>query len=275
MKTFRNPYFLTIALLSFYSVGNATSPVAASPVQQNSQQSGQSTRQQAQQEVDRLGGKRPAADDVPLPDCLRNLTLTSAQQVKIKEVVGKANEEMAATWQQFSQSFMASVQTEVLLAAAIEDHLTDSQRKQVRDLRRRSMQQHRVIFERSLNGQRPAGTADPSQDRQIPNGSRQSDQPQSNQDPLRQDKEIVQEDLTVFGVALTNEQIAAADQMQERYMSDLRTQNREIAALHLHLVCLEAQKMEEIELLLTPDQLQQLRDHRQNGRGTLSNQRER
>lgn len=275
MKTLRNPNVLTLALLSLYAVGNATSPVDASPVQQNSQQSGQATRQQAQQEGDRLGVKRPAADDVPLPECLRDLTLTPAQQVKIKAVVGKANEEMAATWQQFSQSFMASVQTEAMLASAIEDHLTDSQRNQVRDLRRRSMQQHRVIFERSLNGQRPAGAADSSQDSQIPNGSRQPNQPQANQDPVRQDKEVVQEDLTVFGVALTNEQIAAADKMQERYMSDLRTQNREIAALHLQLVCLEAQKIEEIELLLTPDQLQQLRESRQNGRGSLNNRRER
>ncbi len=275
MKTLRNPNVLTLALLSLYAVGNATSLVDASPVQQNSQQSGQATQQQAQQEGDRLGVKRPAADDVPLPECLRDLTLTPAQQVKIKAVVGKANEEMAATWQQFSQSFMASVQTEAMLASAIEDHLTDSQRNQVRDLRRRSMQQHRVIFERSLNGQRPAGAADSSQDSRIPNGSRQPNQPQSNQDPVRQDKEVVQEDLTVFGVALTNEQIAAADKMQERYMSDLRTQNREIAALHLQLVCLEAQKIEEIELLLTPDQLQQLRESRQNGRGSLNNRRER
>jgi hypothetical protein len=265
MTIIRSNLSKCLAVLSVCSVAIAASSANAWQVNTNEQQAG---RQQTQQEADRLR----QADEVRLPDCLHDLMLTSQQQVKVREVVRKTNEEMIVTWQRFSQTFMASVQTEALLAAAIEDHLTDAQRKQVRELRQKTMQSHRVTFERGENWQQQGATAKDAGDSSI-RGNRDNDQPQSQQGQIQEQTPVVQEELTVFGVALTSEQIAAADQMQERYMTDLRAQNREIASLHLQLVCLEAHKLEEIELLLTSDQLRQLRENRKTGPSALARNR--
>lgn len=251
-----------VALLAIGS--GAFGSVAAYSATQELQQTEQGEREQKQRTAERTGQSQRAATDVPLPECLQDLTLSAPQQVKIKEIVRKTNDELAATWQRFSQSFMASVQTEALLASAIEDHLSDAQRKQVRDMRQKSMQQHRVTFERGDNRQSNGSAENTQKDSPSANGSSDQAPPQAKQDPVTTETSPGQPDLTVFGVALTSEQIAAADQIQERYMMELRKQNREIDSLHLQLVCLEAQKLEEIEQVLTADQLRQLRERRKN-----------
>jgi hypothetical protein len=260
-------------LPSVCSVFIAASTANAMQSNQDLKQREQAGQQQSQQETNRVGQDSSGSGDVRLPDCLRDLTLTSQQQGKIKEIVRQSNEEMAATWQMFSRAFMASVQTEALLSAAIEDHLSDSQRTQVRDLRRKTMQQHRVTLERNENWQLQRASGGTSLNPNGAIGERGNEQPQAQQRQITEEAQAAQDDLTVFGVALTNEQIAAADQMQERYMTDLRRQNRDIASLHVQLVCLEAKKLEEIELLLTPDQLQQLREIRKNAPIVPDNQR--
>ena len=62
---------------------------------------------------------------------------------------------------------------------------------------------------------------------------------------------------------LTPEQEAAADAIQEKYLSRLRSLNRGIQGLHNRLVSLEADKFVEIEKVLTKDQLKQLCEIRQ------------
>ena len=66
-----------------------------------------------------------------------------------------------------------------------------------------------------------------------------------------------------MGVSLTPEEEAAADKVQEKYFSHLRSLNRDIEGLHTRLVSLEADKLVEIEKVLTKDQLKQLREIRQ------------
>ena len=65
-------------------------------------------------------------------------------------------------------------------------------------------------------------------------------------------------------MTLTTEQEAAADMVQEKYLSHLRSLNRDILGLHTRLVSLEADKIVEIENVLTKVQLEQLREMRQN-----------
>ena len=62
---------------------------------------------------------------------------------------------------------------------------------------------------------------------------------------------------------LTTEQEAAADKVEEKYQSHLRSLNRDIQGLHTRLVSLEADKLVEIEKVLTKEQLILLREHRQ------------
>ncbi|HUG93415.1 MAG TPA: hypothetical protein VML55_21430, partial [Planctomycetaceae bacterium] len=80
----------------------------------------------------------------------------------------------------------------------------------------------------------------------------------------------VEEELAIVGVALTAEQEAAADTLQEKYLSQLRSLNRDIQGLHMQLVSLEADKLVEIENVLTKEQLVQLREIRQNAPAALT-----
>ena len=103
-----------------------------------------------------------------------------------------------------------------MLLAAIEDNLTDAQRQQVRDMRRKTAQ-----------GDSPSASA------------------------------------TVAPISLTSEQEAAADKINAKYLSRLRSLNRDITVLHNRLVALEADKIVEIETLLTKPQLETLSQIRQ------------
>jgi len=80
-------------------------------------------------------------------------------------------------------------------------------------------------------------------------------------------KYIEQVDEVVFGngVTLTVEQEAIADQITNKHVRHLRSLHRHIHAIHNRLIALEADKLAELEKLLTKDQLKQLRDERQSG----------
>ena len=65
------------------------------------------------------------------------------------------------------------------------------------------------------------------------------------------------------GIALTPEQETAADTVQQNYSSHLRSLNRDIEGLHNRLVSLEADKLVELEKVLTKAQLTQMRESRQ------------
>src|SRR6185436_15815391 len=74
----------------------------------------------------------------------------------------------------------------------------------------------------------------------------------------------VEEEIAIVGLSLTAEQELAADKLQEKYLSHLRSLNRDIQGLHTRLVSLEADKLVELENILTKDQILQLREFRQN-----------
>jgi hypothetical protein len=171
-----------------------------------------------------------------IPECLEQLNLSQPHPDQIKEIVRDYDADIASVWSQFSVRYRDTIRTETQLLAAIEDNLTDGQRTQVRD-QRRKVAQH----EKSL-----AGTnSKPNQATTLPASA-------------------VEESIAIVGVSLTPEQEAAADKVQERYLSRLRSWNRDIQGLHTRLVSLEADKLVEIEKVLTKEQLKQLREIRQN-----------
>lgn len=139
---------------------------------------------------------KAAAGDVAIPACLEKLTLTRQKQKQIKQIVRDYDSDLASVWKQFGVSCLETVRTEALLLTAIEDNLTDAQRKQVRDQRRRTAQHQKSL----------AGTDDkPNRATSKPVGA-------------------VEQEIGIGGVSLTAEQEAAADKLQEKCPRILRAQ---------------------------------------------------
>jgi len=120
------------------------------------------------------------------------------------------------------------------LLSAIEDNLTEPQRQQVRDQRRRVAKHEKAIAGTNVKAKQE--TAKPAI--------------------------AVKEELAIVGVPLTpNRKSGRHD--PGKVPRRLRSLNRGIEGLHNRLVSLEADKLVEIEKVLTKDQLKQLREIRQ------------
>jgi hypothetical protein len=185
--------------------------------------------------IKRTAATAPAAE-AALPECLEKLKLSQPQQTEVRGIMQKYDASIAAVWNQFGGKYMAQVQAEVELLAAIEDHLSEAQRTTVRDERRRTAHEEIAMqgTKSKLNQakEKPADAAD-----QAKAGA---------------------------GITLTSEQEATAETIHAKYVSRLRSLNRDIQGLHTRLVSLEADKLVEIEKILTKEQLAQLRDGRLN-----------
>ncbi len=179
----------------------------------------------------------PAAE-AAIPACLEKLNLTPPQQTKAKEIVRKYDASLDGVWKQFSEKYLETVRTEVALLAAIEDNLTEPQRTQVRAQRRKV-----AHAEKALEGT----NSKPNQATDKPDDAAEE---------------------ATAGVSLTDEQEATADMIHQKYVGHLRSLNRDIQGLHTRLVSLEADKLVELEKVLTKEQLAQLREGRQNVTGT-------
>lgn len=179
---------------------------------------------------------KAVSNSTAIPTCLEQLKLTPQQQEQVKEVVRNYDEDMVSVWKQFGDRYLETIRTEVLLLTAIEDNLTEPQRKQVRAQRRQTAQHQKALAATGAKLNQ-ATTQAPS---------------------------AVEQEISLSGITLTAEQEAAADKLQEKYLSNLRSLNRDIQGLHTRLVSLEADKLVEIESVLTKEQLAQLREIRQN-----------
>ena len=171
-----------------------------------------------------------SSQQVALPTILEKLNLAPEQQVQIQEIVRDYNADVASVWKQFSDRYLETIRTEAILLSAIEDNLTEPQRQQVRDQRRRVARHEKALAGTNVKAKQE--TAKPVS--------------------------AVEKELEIVGVPMTPEQEAAADAVQEKYLSRLRSLNRGIQGLHNRLVSLEADKFVEIEKVLTKDQLKQL-----------------
>ena len=191
----------------------------------------------AQERSDKVGlPPKAASASVAIPTCLQSLTLTAQQQEQIKEIVREYDADLVSVWKQFGDRYLETIRTESSLLAAIEDNLTEPQRNQAREQRRKTAQHQKVL----------AGTdVKPNQATAKPASA-------------------VEDEIAITGISLTPEQEAAADRLQQKYLSHLRSLNRDIQGLHTRLVSLEADKLVELENVLTKEQLSQLRELRQN-----------
>lgn len=180
-------------------------------------------------------GATTAAGAAAIPECLEKLKLSQPQQAQARDIISKYDAKLDAVWKQFGEKYMETVRTEVALLAAVEDNLTEPQRTKVRDMRRKSAHAEMALAGTSTKpNQATAKPADP-----------------------------VEQEVSGAGISLTAEQEAAADKVQQKYVAHLRSLNRDVQGLHTRLVSLEADKLVELEKVLSKDQLAQLREGRQ------------
>lgn len=175
------------------------------------------------------------AAEPAIPECMEKLKLTEDQQTKAKAIIGAYDQKLNAVWKQFSVKYMATIRTECLLLAAVEDGLTESQRTAVHTLRRSV-----AHAEKALEGTNSSTN-------------------QSTEKPA----DAIEEAVAGTGITLTAEQETAAERIQQNYSSHLRSLNRDVEGLHNRLVSLEADKLVELEKVLTKTQLAELRESRQ------------
>ncbi|MCY2966483.1 MAG: hypothetical protein NT069_23110 [Planctomycetota bacterium] len=176
-----------------------------------------------------------AGAEAAIPACLENLKLSATQQTQAREIVHKFDASIDATWKTFGEKYMETVRTEVVLLATIEDTLTDKQRAQVREERRRVAHAEKLMEGTSTKPNK--ATAEPA--------------------------DAADQVVAAVGITLTDEQESAADKIHEKYVGHLRSLNRDIQGLHNRLISLEADRMVELEKMLTKEQLAELRHDRQ------------
>ena len=183
------------------------------------------------------------SESAAIPECLEKLKLSPQQQDQIKEIVRNYDGSLGLVWKQFGDRYMQTIAMESSLLAAIEDNLTETQRLQVRQQRHKTAKYERAVAATSSRVNQATASPD---------------------DAATKPDNAAEEGLAAAGVSLTDEQEAAADKVQEKYHAQLRSLNRDIQGLHTRLVSLEADKLVEIEKVLTKEQLAQLRMNRQN-----------
>ena len=180
-----------------------------------------------------------AAEPGGLSECLLKLKLSPKQETQTLEVIHNYDAKLDIVWKQFGNKYLETVRTEVALLAAVEDNLTEPQRAKVREQRRKV-----AHAEQALEGTKTkpnSATAKPA-------------------DAVAAVEAV---DHDEAGIKLTSEQEAIAEKIHHQHAAHVRSLNRDIQGLHNRLVSLEADKLVEIEKLLTPEQLIQLREGRQ------------
>lgn len=178
------------------------------------------------------------------PECLEKLKLSVQQHEQIKQVIRGYDESFEIVWKQFGDRYFQTIATEASMLAAIEDNLTEAQRQQVRAQRHKTAKYEKATASTNLKANQSA--------------TKENKNPA---DPTN----AADEGIAASGVNLTDEQEAVADKIQDKYRAQLRSLNRDIQGLHSRLLSLEADKLVEIEKVLTKEQLAELRVMRQNG----------
>jgi hypothetical protein len=171
------------------------------------------------------------AETAAMPEFLEKLKLSQSQQSQAKEIIRKYDATLDAVWKQFGEKYLETVRIDVSLLAAIEDNMTEAQRTKVRDQRRKVAHAEKAL----------AGTSS------KPNQA------------IAKPADPVEQEVAGADISLTPEQEDVADKIQQKYAGHLRSLNRDIQGIHNRLVSLEADKLVELEKLLTQEQLAQLR----------------
>src|SRR5437867_3391964 len=91
-----------------------------------------------QDKASRAGASAQSAapsSEVALPPWVEKLNLSPQQRQQARAIIRDYDAKVAAVWQQFTECYQQTVKIEAVLLTAIEDNLTETQRKQARDVR--------------------------------------------------------------------------------------------------------------------------------------------
>lgn len=182
--------------------------------------------------------------DADIPRFLSNLNLTQEQKDKIKDICKECSEQRESTWREFGEKYRETIGLEAAMLAAVEDNLTDAQRKHIYEQRERmaNRRHNREVRQASRENAR-----DERKNRDAKDGDKTND------------KKVVIEEITVVGVTLSPEQETAAEGVRGNYFDQLHKLNGELQSLHSQLVAMETARLLKIEDVLTKEQKETLR----------------
>jgi hypothetical protein len=194
-----------------------------------------------------------AAKKSDLPSCLSKLKLTDEQKTKAKEVVQKYDDKIDKVMKHFSEKYLETVETEAALLTSVEDILSEQQRENIRNERRK------------------AAHSDKDTDKTDAAKSDDKSKAVSSNDTKPGKSAVVVEEIDEItfanGITLTVDQEVIADRITTKHMAHLRALHRRVHSIHNRLIALETDKIVELEKLLTKEQLSQLRQDRQAAAG--------
>lgn len=205
----------------------------------------QTSKRDADQNENRFNERRGNE----LPDFLANLNLTSEQKDKIKAICNECEKDRENAWHRFHASYREAIGIEASMMAAIEENLTEAQRKHIRNQRER-------IARKLDRNERHDSAKDYAK-----NENAKSD---NNKNDSNDKKDTVVEEITIVGVNLSPDQESTAEELRGSYSHRLHKLNRRISELHAQLVSMEVERLLKIEEILTKEQRQQLRKEHQN-----------
>jgi hypothetical protein len=188
-----------------------------------------------------------------LPSCLSKLKLTDDQKTKAKEVVQKYDDKIDKVMKHFSAKYLETVETEAALLTSVEDILSEQQRENIRNERRK------------------AAHSDKDTDKSDAAKSDDKSKAVASNDTKSGKPAVVVEEIDEItfnnGITLTVDQEVIADRITTKHMAHLRALHRRVHSIHNRLIALETDKIVELEKLLTKEQLSQLRQDRQAAAG--------
>lgn len=208
-------------------------------------------------------GKSSKSQEGKLPEEFEKLNLSSQQKDKIEGILRDYDSQLESAWDEFGERYQQAIGLEASMLAAMEEHLTDGQRKRVHEHR------HKAAQGGDENGQQ-AGTANQDQNEKSANPAAAN--ANSNQQGTQQGNPA-EEEVVVIGISLTPQQRQAADKIHRSYFDQLQGIGQELGRLHARLVALETEKIVKVEDVLSKDQLAQLRKQGQES-GTATSEKE-
>lgn len=142
------------------------------------------------------------------------------------------------------------------MSAAMEDNLTETQRKHLHNQREKMSRDTGHAHHDATSKSKPEGSQDSKAE-----STNNAKQPTSK--AATQKEPVVVEEVTVIGIRLSPEQEKAADRIHEPYLARLMSFDQRIDELHDQLVVLETQRLLKIEEILTKEQREELRKEHQ------------
>ncbi len=214
---------------------------------------------------EREHGNKGPAHDVIMPGCIESLKLTDKQKQQAKEIAERYEQSIEAAWVQFKHKYREAIRTEALFITAVEDNLKPEQLKRMRDERRKMAHHHAEATKHEGDHQSDAKSDKASEDKAQADAKSgdKSDKAAAAREEKRGDSTRPQVQVVdVDFLELSEEQESAAEEINDSYHPRLRHLSREIERLHVQLIALEADELAELESVLTPEQMNELKEGR-------------